>query len=171
MIKHNPAGFFPYTPATNLLYGLREALTMLAEEGLQNVFVRHARHPEATRCAIRTWGLEILCANPAEYSASLTAVMMPAGQDADHLRRVILDRFDMSLGAGLTKLAGKVFRIGHLGHFNDLMLAGTLSGVEMGLEIAGVPHRKGGVQAALEFLASNSLDEASENVVSARVVS
>jgi alanine-glyoxylate transaminase / serine-glyoxylate transaminase / serine-pyruvate transaminase len=155
MDKHNPAGFFPYTPATNLLYGLREAIAMLEEEGLSNVFARHARHAEATRRAVRAWGLEILCANPDEYSNSLTAVMMPAGHDADRLRRIILERFDMSLGAGLTKLAGTVFRIGHLGSFNDLMLSGTLCGVEMGLRIAGVPHEPGGVRAALEFLAAD----------------
>jgi alanine-glyoxylate transaminase/serine-glyoxylate transaminase/serine-pyruvate transaminase len=154
MARHNPAGFFPYTPATNLLYGLREAIAMLEEEGLQNVFARHARHGEATRQAVRGWGLEILCANPHEYSNSLTAVLMPAGHDADSLRRTILDRFDMSLGAGLTKLAGKVFRIGHLGDFNDLTLAGTLAGVEMGLAIAGVPHQPGGLRAAMDYLAA-----------------
>ena len=127
---------------------------MLEEEGLPNVFVRHARHGEATRRAVRGWGLDILCANPEEYSNSLTAVMMPTGHDADQLRRIILERYDMSLGAGLTKVAGKVFRIGHLGDFNDLMLAGTLAGVEMGLGVAGVPHQPGGVRAALEFLAA-----------------
>jgi alanine-glyoxylate transaminase/serine-glyoxylate transaminase/serine-pyruvate transaminase len=157
MLKHNPNGYFPYTPGTNLLYGLKEAVAMLREEGLDNVFARHARHAEATRRAVRAWGLEILCANPEEYSASLTAVLMPAGHDADALRHVISERFDMSLGAGLTKLAGKVFRIGHLGDFNDLTLAGTLCGVEMGLGLAGVPHRQGGVAAALEFLARNPL--------------
>jgi alanine-glyoxylate transaminase/serine-glyoxylate transaminase/serine-pyruvate transaminase len=154
MQKHNPAGFFPYTPATNLLFGLREAIAMLEEEGLPNVFARHARHGEATRRAVRGWGLEILCANPEEYSNSLTAVLMPAGHDGDALRRIILDRYDMSLGAGLTKLAGCVFRIGHLGNFNDLMLAGTLAGVEMGLAVANVPHRPGGVRAAMDFLAT-----------------
>jgi alanine-glyoxylate transaminase/serine-glyoxylate transaminase/serine-pyruvate transaminase len=152
MLAANAKGFFPYTPATNLLYGLREAIRMLLEEGLENVFARHARHGEATRCAVNAWGLEVLCANPAEYSGSLTAVLVPEGHDADRLRQVILDAFDMSLGTGLGRLAGKVFRIGHLGHFNDLMLAGTLSGVEMGLELAGVPYRRGGVQAALETL-------------------
>ena len=155
MDKHNPAGFFPYTPATNLLYGLREAIAMLEEEGLANVFARHARHAEATRRAVRAWGLEILCANPDEHSNSLTAVMMPAGHDADRLRRIIVERFDMSLGAGLSKLAGTVFRIGHLGSFNDLMLSGTLCGVEMGLRIAGVPHTPSGVRAALDFLAAD----------------
>ena len=160
MDKHNPAGFFPYTPGTNLLYGLREAIAMLEEEGLANVFARHDRHAEATRRAVRGWGLEILCANPDEYSSSLTAVLMPDGHDADRLRRVILERFDMSLGAGLTKVAGKVFRIGHLGSFNDLMLAGTLAGVEMGLAITGVPHQPGGVRAAMEYLAGDEATRA-----------
>jgi len=154
MIKDNQAGFFPYTPATNLLYGLREALHMLLEEGLENVFARHDRHAEATRRAVQAWGLEVVCLNPEEYSSSLTAVMMPEGHDADALRKVILDRFDMSLGTGLGKLKGKIFRIGHLGDFNDLMLAGTLSGVEMGLALAGVPFTRGGVAAALDFLGS-----------------
>ena len=125
---------------------------MLREEGLQNVFARHARHAEATRRAVRAWGLEVLCANPAEYSNSLTAVLMPQGHDADRLRKTILDAYDMSLGTGLGKLAGKIFRIGHLGDFNDLALAGTLAGVEMGLALASVPHQKGGVQAALDYL-------------------
>ena len=154
MIKDNKAGFFPYTPATNLLYGLREALHMLLEEGLENVFARHDRHAEATRRAVQAWGLEVVCLNPEEYSSSLTAVMMPEGHDADALRKVILDRFDMSLGTGLGKLKGKIFRIGHLGDFNDLMLAGTLSGVEMGLALAGVPFTRGGVAVALDFLGS-----------------
>jgi len=153
MLANNKSGYFPYTPATNLLYGLREALRMLSEEGLQNVFARHNRHAEATRRAVRAWGLEILCAVPEEYSSSLTAVMMPAGHDADRLRKIILDAYDMSLGTGLGRLAGKVFRIGHLGDFNDLTLAGTLAGVEMGLELAAVPHKKGGVLAALDHLA------------------
>ena len=153
MLSANKTGFFPYTPATNLLYGLREALLMMEEEGLANVFARHHRHAEATRRAVRAWGLEILCANPAEYSPALTAVMMPAGHDADNLRRVILEQFDMSLGMGLAKLQGKVFRIGHLGDFNDLTLMGTLAGVEMGMEVAGVPHEKGGVTAAMQHLA------------------
>jgi alanine-glyoxylate transaminase/serine-glyoxylate transaminase/serine-pyruvate transaminase len=152
MLGPNRLGFFPYTPATNLLYGLREALAMLFEEGLTHAFQRHARHAEATRAAVRAWGLEILCRDPQEYSNSLTAVLMPEGYDADHLRKVILDNFDMSLGSGLSRLAGKVFRIGHLGSFNDLMLAGTLCGVEMGLEAAGVPHKSGGVTAALNSL-------------------
>ncbi len=153
MLGPNRSGFFPYTPATNLLYGLREALHMLMEEGLENVFLRHARHGEAARRAVHAWGLEILCANPDEYSNSLTAVLLPAGHDADKVREIVLERFDMSLGAGLGKMQGKVFRIGHLGDFNDLMLAGTLCGVEMGLELAGVPIRRDGVSAALAFLA------------------
>jgi len=152
MLTPNRQGFFPYTPATNLLYGLREAITMLNEEGLQNVFARHARHGEATRAAIQAWGLEIVCENPAEYSNSSTAVFMPEGHDADRLRQVILENFDMSLGAGLSRLARRVFRIGHLGHFNDLMLMGTLAGVEMGLRLAGVPHKDGGVEAAMNSL-------------------
>jgi alanine-glyoxylate transaminase/serine-glyoxylate transaminase/serine-pyruvate transaminase len=150
----NKQGYFPYTPATNLLYGLREALKMLLdEEGLDNVFARHRRLAEATRRAVRGWGLENLCANEDEFSNSLTAVLMPDGHDADALRKVILDRFDMSLGTGLSKVAGKVFRIGHLGDFNELMLMGALTGVEMGLSVAGVPHQPRGVMAAMEFLA------------------
>jgi alanine-glyoxylate transaminase/serine-glyoxylate transaminase/serine-pyruvate transaminase len=152
MMNANQNGFFPYTPATNLLYGLREAVAMLLEEGLENVFARHARLAEAARCAVRAWGLEILCRDPREYSNSLTAVVMPDGHDADDFRKVVLDRFNMSLGNGLGRLSGKVFRIGHLGDFNELMLAGTLAGVEMGLGLAGVPHEKGGVQAALDYL-------------------
>jgi alanine-glyoxylate transaminase/serine-glyoxylate transaminase/serine-pyruvate transaminase len=160
MLTPNRAGFFPYTPATTLLYGLREALAMLLEEGLRNVFLRHDHHAEATRTAVRTWGLEIVCENPREYSSALTAVLLPEGHDADQLRKVILNAFDMSLGAGLSKLAGKVFRIGHLGSFNDLMLAGTLSGVEMGLQLAGVPYRSGGVTAALQYLTETKLEAA-----------
>ena len=153
MIRANQAGFYPYTPATSLLYGLHEALAMLQEEGLSNVFRRHARHAEATRAAVRAWGLDIVCAEPREYSNTLTAVLLPEGHDADKVRELILEKFDMSLGTGLGKLAGKVFRIGHLGSFNDLMLAGTLSGVEMGLRLADVPIREGGVTAALKALA------------------
>ncbi|MGC2400117.1 MAG: aminotransferase class V-fold PLP-dependent enzyme [Acidobacteriaceae bacterium] len=153
MLGPNRTGFFPFTPATTLLYGLREALKMMQEEGLANVFRRHLRHAEATRAAVRAWGLEIVCEEPREYSSSLTAVFTPPDHDADRLRRIILENFDMSLGAGLSRLAGKVFRIGHLGSFNDLMLAGTLSGVEMGLRLAGVPHHSGGVTAALQSLA------------------
>ncbi len=156
----NAEGMFPYTPATNLLYGLAEAVDMLHEEGLDNVFARHQRHAEATRRAVSAWGLEVLCRNPRHYSGSLTAVLMPEGHDADRFRKVVLDSFDMSLGNGLSKLAGRVFRIGHLGDFNDLMLAGTLSGVEMGLERAGVPYKRGGVQAALDFLSSETQSEA-----------
>ncbi len=156
MLEPNKTGFFPYTPSTNLLYGLEEALKMLFEEGLDNVFARHRRHAEATRRAVQAWGLEIQCADPAEYSAVLTAIRVPDGHDADAVRRVILDRFDMSLGAGLGRIKGKVFRIGHLGDFNDLMLAGTLSGVEMGLQIAGIPFQRGGVAAALDYLAANT---------------
>jgi alanine-glyoxylate transaminase / serine-glyoxylate transaminase / serine-pyruvate transaminase len=152
MLAHGRNGYFPYTPATNLLYGLDEAIKMLLEEGLEHVFARHARHAEATRRAVRAWGLEILCANADEYSNSLTAVMMPAGHDEADFRRTVLERFDMSLGAGLSRLKGKVFRIGHLGDLNDLTLLGALAGVEMGLESAGVPHRKGGVSAAMDYL-------------------
>ena len=153
MAETGHTGFFPYTPATNLLFGLREALKMLVEEeGLPAVFRRHARHAEATRRAVNGWGLEVLCADPREYSDTLTAVLMPGGYDADRVREIILDGFDMSLGTGLGKMKGKIFRIGHLGHFNDLMLCGTLCGVEMGLHRAGVPHRAGGVAASLEYL-------------------
>ncbi len=152
ILKQNKAGFFPYTPPTNLLYGLRESLHLLKEEGLENVFRRHERHAQATRAAVFRWGLEIVCEAPEECSSTVTAVLTPEGHNADHLRKVILDNFDMSLGAGLSKLQGKAFRIGHLGSFNDLMLAGTLGGVEMGLRLAGVPHREGGMMAALEQL-------------------
>ncbi|HET8542414.1 MAG TPA: aminotransferase class V-fold PLP-dependent enzyme [Anaeromyxobacter sp.] len=153
MLRNAASGFFPYTPATNLLYGLRESLDLLREEGLANVFARHARHGEATRRAVRGWGLEILCAVPEEHSNVLTAVMMPGGKGADAFRATVLSRFDMSLGTGLGKLADRVFRIGHLGAFNDLMLVGTLAGVEMGLAAAGVPHTAGGTQEAMRFLA------------------
>ncbi len=159
MLSINASGFFPYTPATNLLYGLHEALDMLESEGLDRVFARHDRLAEATRRAVRAWGLEILCADPAEYSSTLTAVMMPAGHNADTFRKIVLDRFDMSLGQGLSKVAGKIFRIGHLGYFNDLMLCGTLAGVEMGLALAAVPHRKGGAQAAMDYLAETAAAE------------
>ena len=156
MLGPNENGFFPYTPATNLLYGLREAIDMLEEEGLDNVFARHERHAEATRRAVAAWGFDIVCVNPEEYSSALTAVMVPVSVDPDALRRLILDDFDMSLGAGLSKLKGKAFRIGHLGDFNDLTLAGTLSGVEMGLQRAGIEHQSGGVQAALDYLAKTA---------------
>ena len=152
MIENNKKGYFPYTPATNLLYGLDEAINILTEEGLENVFNRHIRFAEATRIAVNAWGLEILCKNPDEYSSSLTAVLVPEGHDADSLRKIILDDFNMSLGTGLAKVAGKVFRIGHLGDFNELMLAGTLSGVEMGLMKSKIPFKKGGILKALEFL-------------------
>jgi alanine-glyoxylate transaminase / serine-glyoxylate transaminase / serine-pyruvate transaminase len=152
MLKNNASGFFPYTPATNLLYALREALAMLREEGMTQVFARHQRHGDATRAAARAWGLEIVCEDPREYSNSLTAMFTPDGHDADHLRKLILEKFDMSLGTGLGKLAGRAFRIGHLGSFNDLMLAGTLCGVEVGLRLAGLPHTDGGVMAALDLL-------------------
>ena len=153
MLDTGRTGFFPYTPATNLLYGLREALKMLLdEEGLDNVFARHARHGAATRRAVAGWGLDVLCLDEREHSNSLTAVLVPDGHDADKLRETILDAYDMSLGTGLGKMRGKIFRIGHLGHFNDLMLCGTLCGVEMGLARAGVPHKPGGVAAALAYL-------------------
>ena len=154
ILKSNKSGFFPYTPATNLLYGLREALRMLDEEGFDNVLARHTRHGNATRAAVRAWGLDIVAEDEAEYSNSLTAVYTPEGHNADRLRKIILEHFDMSLGTGLGKLAGRVFRIGHLGAFNDLTLAGTLSGVEMGLTLAGIPHKSGGVAAALASLTS-----------------
>ena len=157
MTGPNGSGFFPYTPATTLLYGLREAIDMLSEEGLENVFARHTRHGEATRTAVRAWDLEILCQDPALYSDSLTAVVMPDGKGADALRQTILDGFDMSLGTGLNKIADRVFRIGHLGDFNDLTLMGTLCGVEMGLQRAGVSYEKGGAQAAMDFLAATPL--------------
>lgn len=156
MLSANAGGFFPYTPATNLLYGLAEAVDMLHEEGLDNVFARHARHAQATRRAVTAWGLEIFCTDEHGYSNSLTAVLMPEGHSADSFRQTVLDSFDMSLGSGLSKIADRVFRIGHLGDINDLTVAGTLSGVEMGLQLAGVPYRKGGAQAALEFLTDSA---------------
>jgi alanine-glyoxylate transaminase/serine-glyoxylate transaminase/serine-pyruvate transaminase len=152
ILEANQRGMWPYTPATNLLYGLETALRMLDEEGLPHVFARHRRHAEATRAAVRAWGLDILCADEREHSPVLTAILLDDAHDADEVRRVILDRFDMSLGAGLGKVAGRVFRIGHLGHFNDLTLAGTLAGVQMGLRLAGVPIKTDGVEAALERL-------------------
>ena len=158
MLDNNSQGYFPYTPATTLLYGLDEALKMLMAEGMDNVFARHARHAGATRAAVSAWGLENVCAAEHEYSNSTTAILLPAGADADRLRQIILERFNMSLGTGLGKLKGRCFRIGHLGNFNDLMLAGTLSGVEMGLALAGAPYRPGGINAALEFLASGLTD-------------
>ena len=156
MLPHNKAGFFPYTPATNLLYGLAEAIDMLHEEGLDRVFARHQRHGEATRRAVAAWGLENLCLEPKHFSPVLTAVVMPEGHSADTLRKIVLDNFDMSLGTGLSKVAGKVFRIGHLGDTNDLTIIGTLAGVEMGLALAKVPHRPGGVTAAMSYLAETA---------------
>ena len=153
MLTANARGYFPYTPSTNLLYGVHEAMAMLREEGLPQVFARHQRHAQATRLALAGWGLELLSLDPAAHSPALTAVIMPQGHGADAFRKLVLERFDMSLGQGLGKLTDRVFRIGHLGHFNDLTLCGTLAGVEMGLAAAGVPHRAGGVQAAMEFLA------------------
>jgi alanine-glyoxylate transaminase / serine-glyoxylate transaminase / serine-pyruvate transaminase len=154
MLRDNTNGFFPYTPATNLLYGLSEALDMLLEEGLAHVFARHARHGEATRRTVKAWDLEILAANACEFSDVVTTVVVPQPHDADRVRQAILERFDMSLGMGLGKVKGRVFRIGHLGHFNDLMLAGTLCGVEMGLSICDVPFNRGGVNAALAYLSA-----------------
>ena len=156
MLGPNEKGYFPYTPATNLLYGLVEAIDMLEEEGLSNVFARHDRHAEATRRAVQAWGLEVLCLEPRHYSSSLTAVLMPEGYSADRFRAVVLENFDMSLGSGLSRIADKVFRIGHLGDFNDLMLMGTLSGVEMGLGLAGVPHQRGGVDTAMTYLSETA---------------
>ena len=152
MLKLNANGFFPYTPATNLLYGLREAIAMLLEEGLDEVFARHQRLAAATRAAVQHWGLEVLCQEPRDYSPVLTAVLMPPGHDADQFRQVVLDNYNMSLGSGLSKVAGKVFRIGHLGECNELTLMAALSGVEMGLRVAGVPHRAGGFDAAMALL-------------------
>jgi alanine-glyoxylate transaminase/serine-glyoxylate transaminase/serine-pyruvate transaminase len=159
MLKTNVTGFFPYTPATNLLYGLREAIAMLLEEGLQTVFARHRRHGQAARAAVRRWGLELLPVDPREYSNSLTAVIMPQGHDADRFRNIALEKYDISLGAGLGKVKGTVFRIGHLGDFNDLMLIGSLAGVEMGMRAAGVPHHSGGVQAAMDSLSNSNETE------------
>jgi alanine-glyoxylate transaminase/serine-glyoxylate transaminase/serine-pyruvate transaminase len=152
VIAINKIGTWPYTPATNLLFGLKEAIAMLEEEGLDNVFARHKRHSAATRAAAKAWGLETQCQDPHAHSPALTGVVMPDGHDADNFRKVVLENFDMSLGTGLNKIKGKVFRIGHIGHFNDLMLMGTLAGVEMGLDLAKAPHRSGGVLAAMEVL-------------------
>lgn len=156
MLKPNANGFFPYTPSTNLLYGLREAIAILLEEGLDAVFARHQRLAAATRAAVRAWGLEIFCLEPVEYSPVLTAVLMPAGHNADRFRDIVLENYNMSLGAGLSKVAGKLFRIGHLGECNELTLMGALSGVEMGLGLAGVPHKAGGVIAARDHLTKSS---------------
>ncbi|WP_433995213.1 pyridoxal-phosphate-dependent aminotransferase family protein [Bradyrhizobium canariense] len=164
MLKPNANGFFPYTPATNLLYGLREAIAMLLEEGLDDVFARHQRLAAATRAAVNHWGLEILCQEPAEFSPVLTAVLMPPGHDADQFRKIVLDNYNMSLGSGLSKVAGKVFRIGHLGECNALTLLGALTGVEMGLSVAGVPHRSGGVDAAMKLLEQRPQGNASPHL-------
>ena len=155
-IEANSTGAFPYTPATNLLFGLNEAILILKEEGLENVFARHKRYAEATRLAVQTWGLEVLCENENDFSNTLTAVLLPDGHNADEFRSIVLDNFNMSLGNGLSRLAGKVFRIGHLGDFNDLMLVATLGGIEMGLSKSSVPHQVGGTQAAMQFLKKNS---------------
>jgi alanine-glyoxylate transaminase/serine-glyoxylate transaminase/serine-pyruvate transaminase len=168
MLKPNANGFFPYTPGTNLLFGLREAIAMLREEGLSAVFARHKRLAAATRAAVRAWGLEVLCLEPAEYSPVLTAVLMPQGHDADRFRKVVLDKCNMSLGAGLSKLAGKVFRIGHLGVCNDLTLMGALAGVEMGLKLAGVPYTPGGAEVAREYLVKTLADTPSPGLVAAQ---
>jgi len=152
VIAINQAGTWPYTPAINLLFGLQEAIAMLEEEGLDNVFARHKRHSAATRAALKTWELETQCQDPHAHSPALTGAVMPEGHDADNFRKVVLENFDMSLGTGLNKIKGKVFRIGHIGHFNDLMLMATLSGIEMGLDLAKVPHRSGGVLAAMDVL-------------------
>jgi alanine-glyoxylate transaminase/serine-glyoxylate transaminase/serine-pyruvate transaminase len=162
MLKPNAVGFFPYTPATNLLYGLHEAIQMLQEETLDAVFARHTRHGAATRAAVQAWGLEVLALDPREYSSTLTAVLMPTGYDADQFREIALEQYDISLGTGLGKMKGKVFRIGHLGDFNDLMLMGSLAGVEMGLRVAGVPHRAGGVQAAMDVLTESAVPSQTE---------
>ncbi len=152
MLANNANGFFPYTPATGLLYGLDEAIKLVHEEGLDNVFARHARLAAATRAAVRAWGLEINCRDPKYYSQAVTTVLVPEGHNADALRALALDTFDISLGTGLNKLATKAFRIGHLGDTNDLTVLGALSGVEMSLELAGIPHKKGGVQAAMAVI-------------------
>ena len=165
MIEPNKHGFFPYTPGTNLLFGLREAISILLdEEGLDAVFRRHHRHAEATRAAVNAWGLELVCAAPSEYSSSLTAIFLPDGFDEAAFRKVVLERFNLSLGSGLGKLKGRAFRIGHLGDFNDLMLCGTLCGVEMGLSQFGVPFKKGGADAAMEYLGGNPSSSSSSSV-------
>jgi alanine-glyoxylate transaminase / serine-glyoxylate transaminase / serine-pyruvate transaminase len=156
MVDANESGLYPYTPATGHFLGLKEAVAMIEEEGFENLFARHDRLAEATRRAVRQWGFEVLCADPRAYASALTAVLLPEGVNADAVRAVILERFDLSLGAGLGKVAGKVFRIGHLGWVNELMLAGALAGVEMGLAAAGVKHSSGGVQAAMDYLAGNA---------------
>jgi alanine-glyoxylate transaminase/serine-glyoxylate transaminase/serine-pyruvate transaminase len=156
MLANNANGFFPYTPATGLLYGLAEAIDLINEEGLENVFIRHERLAEATRRAVKAWGLEIQCRDAKYYSPAVTAVIMPEGHNADAYRKIVLDNFNMSLGTGLNKIAGKVFRIGHLGDTNELTIMGALAGVEMGFDLAGVPHKKGGVAAAMSYLAETA---------------
>jgi alanine-glyoxylate transaminase / serine-glyoxylate transaminase / serine-pyruvate transaminase len=168
MLKPNAQGFYPYTPATNLLYGLRESIAMLLEEGLDQVFDRHKRLAAATRAAVNHWGLEVLCQEPKDYSPVLTAVVMPPGYDADRFRKIVAEKYNMSLGTGLAKVAGKVFRIGHLGECNELTLLGALTGVEMGLSAAGIPHRTGGVDAAMKLLEQRGEDNAPQHSVSAR---
>jgi alanine-glyoxylate transaminase/serine-glyoxylate transaminase/serine-pyruvate transaminase len=168
MFTQNEKGLFPFTPATNLLYGLRESLEIIREEGLENIFARQHRHAEATRRAVRAWGLDLLCQNPAEYSSIVTAILVPPGHSADGFRKVVLERFNMSLGNGLGKVQDKVFRIGHLGDFNDLMLAGTLCGVEMGLELAGIPYSKGGVAAATGYLTVMAQEASGTHALAAR---
>lgn len=156
MLANNANGFFPYTPATGLICGLDEAIDLMHEEGLDNVFARHERLAAATRAAVEAWGLETQCRDARFYSPAVTAVRMPEGHNADQFRALVLETFDMSLGTGLTKLAGKVFRIGHLGDTNELTVLGALTGVEMGLELAGVPHQKGGVGAAMAVIADTA---------------
>ncbi len=168
MLKPNAQGFFPYTPSTNLLYGLRESIAMLLEEGLANVFARHQRLAAATRAAVRAWGLEVFCLEPKEYSPVLTAVLMPAGHNADRFREIVLENFNMSLGTGLSKVAGKLFRIGHLGACNELTLMGALSGVEMGLGLAGVPHKADGVAAARDYFAKTNNETRTPELVPAQ---
>lgn len=164
MLKANTNGFFPYTPATNMLYGLRESIAMLLEEGLSTVFARHQRLGAATREAVRAWGLEVLCLEPGSYSPVLTAVLMPSGQNADNFREVVLNSCNMSLGTGLGKVAGKVFRIGHLGACNDLILLGALGGIEIGLDVGGIPHSSGGVDAARRYLANSGNESCSQEM-------
>ena len=156
MLEMNATGYFPYTPGINLLFGLAEVIKLMREEGYANIFARHDRHGEATRRAVRAWGLKTQCAEPRDHSSALTAVRTPEGHSADRLRAIILEKFNMSLGTGLGVVQDRVFRIGHLGDFGDLQLMGTLSGVEMWLRVAGVPHRQGGAQAAMDYLAGNA---------------
>jgi alanine-glyoxylate transaminase/serine-glyoxylate transaminase/serine-pyruvate transaminase len=167
ILDANESGFFPYTPPTLMFYGLKESLAILEEEGLDNVFARHDRLAEATRRCVRAWGLEIQCADPKAYTSTLTAIRVPDGVNADDVRKVIFERFDISLGAGLGKVLGKVFRIGHLGSFNAAMLMGTLAGVEMGLTMAGVKHNRGGVDAAMEYLSGNALGSSATPIAAA----